>query len=127
MRQFAGHPDPRIISLRLALFALCLFGFVASASGQEEEEFASQSAVVRRATPLKTARAASQPSLWTLQLATRVGLLELTPRAGFVHVITAEGRRGWVVAGDVSPAPPPPHPPTIKRVVLQKISDYTRY
>jgi hypothetical protein len=95
--------------LRLMFFILCALVSVTVAVGQDEDEFAAQSAVVRRATSLRRAPSLTQRVLGTLQPDSRVSLLELEPRAGFFHVLASNGRRGWLSAADIALAPVQPH------------------
>jgi hypothetical protein len=91
--------------------AMLLAGSSVSLSAQEEDSdeiSTTRSAVVRHNVNLRRDPSTRHAPLALLASSTQLQLLEDSPRAGFYHVITEDGRQGWAFVKNVRLGPAPP-------------------
>ncbi|HZF09454.1 MAG TPA: hypothetical protein VFE33_11755 [Thermoanaerobaculia bacterium] len=93
----------------LAPLVLLLAGSSIALLAQDSDEISIvRSAVVQHNVNLRRDPSTRHAPLALLPVSTELQLLEPTPRSGFYHVITKDGRQGWTVAKNVQLGPAPP-------------------
>jgi hypothetical protein len=93
----------------LVPLAVLLAGSAVPLLAQDADEFtAARPAVVRHNVNLRRDPSTRHAPLALLSTSTELQLIEDTPRSGFYHVITRDGRQGWTFARNVQLGPAPP-------------------
>jgi hypothetical protein len=98
----------RRLSPLLSLVVLLAGSSVALLAQDPDEITTTRSAVVRHNVNLRRDPSTRRAPLKLLEVPAELQLIEDHPKSGFYHVITRDGRQGWVIAKNIQLGPAPP-------------------